>query len=131
MERKVRIGSYGVIIQHERILLVLKSSGPYEGLWDLPGGAIEFGESPEEALIREIYEEAALHAGGLKLLTTSSFHRGTFHHIGILFQVKEALSAEGARPEDVIRWERLDQLNESELTPFAKVALKERCMRPM
>ncbi|MDC0449005.1 NUDIX hydrolase [bacterium] len=30
---------------------------PYKGLWDFPAGKIEFGESPEECLIREVREE--------------------------------------------------------------------------
>jgi len=60
MEQRIsRFGSYGVIIRCGKILLTQKKNGPYQRLWGLPGGAIEFGESPENALKREILEETA------------------------------------------------------------------------
>lgn len=49
-----RHGAYGVVLRDSEILFTLKKSGPYKGLWGLPGGAIEFGETPEEALKREL-----------------------------------------------------------------------------
>jgi 8-oxo-dGTP diphosphatase len=64
-----RHGAYGVLLQGSRILLSLKKSGPYKGLWGLPGGAIEFGETLEEALKRELLEETALAAAQLELLS--------------------------------------------------------------
>ena len=51
-----RTGAYGIVIQNSRILLTLKKSGPYTGLWGLPGGGIEFGESLEETVTRELLE---------------------------------------------------------------------------
>ena len=45
-----RFGAYGILLGDSAILLTRKKSGPYKGLWDLPGGGIEFGETPEEAL---------------------------------------------------------------------------------
>lgn len=50
-------GVYGVAISKDKILVVLKSRGPYTGFYDLPGGSVEFGENYEEALKREIVEE--------------------------------------------------------------------------
>lgn len=41
-----------------RILLAQRpAGGPHGGLWEFPGGKVEEGESPEEALVREILEE--------------------------------------------------------------------------
>ena len=43
-----------------RYLVLERAQQPYRGLWDLPGGFIEAGESPVEAVKREIFEETGL-----------------------------------------------------------------------
>jgi 8-oxo-dGTP diphosphatase len=45
------VGVYGVLVKNESLLLVRKSRGPYIGLFDLPGGKIEHGESPVHTLL--------------------------------------------------------------------------------
>lgn len=51
-------GVYGIHINNNnQALLILKSRGPYKGMYDLPGGTIEQGETTEQALIREFKEE--------------------------------------------------------------------------
>ena len=49
----------GVMIKDGRILLCHRSADRqwYPGVWDLPGGHVEFGETPTEALKRELVEE--------------------------------------------------------------------------
>jgi 8-oxo-dGTP diphosphatase len=44
-----------------RLLLVQRGHPPHPGLWSLPGGRIEPGESPEQAVEREVLEETGLH----------------------------------------------------------------------
>ncbi|MGE5672489.1 MAG: NUDIX domain-containing protein, partial [Mycobacterium leprae] len=43
--RETRNGAYGVCIVDGRVLVIRKAKGPYKGLYDLPGGGIEFGEA--------------------------------------------------------------------------------------
>jgi len=49
-----------VILNDDHILLIQRGQAPAKGKWTLPGGVVELGESPEEALIREVKEECNL-----------------------------------------------------------------------
>jgi len=49
-----------VIVKNGRILLVKRGREPNKGLWSLPGGSIELGETVREALAREVLEETSL-----------------------------------------------------------------------
>ncbi len=44
----------------DRVLLVRRARPPYAGTWDLPGGFLEAGETPERGLRRELREELGL-----------------------------------------------------------------------
>jgi 8-oxo-dGTP diphosphatase len=62
MEFRYRIAVRG-IVKHEGKFLLLKRAKlarGENGFWELPGGGQDFGESPEEALIRELDEETGL-----------------------------------------------------------------------
>jgi ADP-ribose pyrophosphatase YjhB (NUDIX family) len=43
-----------------RLLLIRRGHDPHRGRWSLPGGRIEAGESPEQAVVREVREETGL-----------------------------------------------------------------------
>jgi ADP-ribose pyrophosphatase YjhB (NUDIX family) len=43
-----------------RLLLIQRGHEPHRGLWSLPGGRVEAGESVEQAIVREVREETAL-----------------------------------------------------------------------
>jgi 8-oxo-dGTP diphosphatase len=51
----------GVLVEGGRVLLTRRPGGTHlAGLWEFPGGKVEPGESPEEALVRELQEELAV-----------------------------------------------------------------------
>ena len=56
-----------VVDAAERILLVKRAAPPREGLWCLPGGFMELGETPEQTALRELQEESGL-AGQIEAL---------------------------------------------------------------
>ena len=47
----------GIIRQDSKILLICRKNEPFKGEWALPGGFVEYGETTEDAVIREIQEE--------------------------------------------------------------------------
>jgi 8-oxo-dGTP diphosphatase len=49
-----------VIFREGKLLLLKRAKSPGHGLWSLPGGRVEFGESLHTALAREVDEEAGL-----------------------------------------------------------------------
>lgn len=45
------------MLHRDQVLLIQRGQAPSKGKWTLPGGVIEVGESPEDALVRELKEE--------------------------------------------------------------------------
>lgn len=70
-----RVSAYGIIIEDDKVLLCPQ----YGHKYDLPGGGVEFGESFEEGVAREIKEETGLDASSGELLHVFSNYF-TFHH---------------------------------------------------
>jgi len=57
-----RLQCVGAVIKDEagRLLLILRGHEPGKGLWSIPGGRIEPGETDQQAVIREVREETGL-----------------------------------------------------------------------
>ena len=96
MKEMKHLGAYGLIIKDNMVLLIKKFGGPYNGKLDLPGGTIEFGEKPEDALKRELMEEVGIEVVDYQLFDADSVFfdwqvkedvLAKVHHIGIFFKV--------------------------------------------
>ena len=61
-EAIARAAVSGAIFRGEEVLLVRRGRAPALGLWSLPGGHIEAGETAREALSRELMEETGIRA---------------------------------------------------------------------
>lgn len=57
-----RAAASAVLFRGQSVLLTERGDGPSEGLWSLPGGSIEAGETAEDAARREVSEETGLEA---------------------------------------------------------------------
>lgn len=66
----------GFLIKDKKVLVGQRpENNTLAGQWEFPGGKIEIGETPEQALARELNEELGIEAqiGGLKLACTHSY----------------------------------------------------------
>ena len=68
-----------VIKDGNKVFATARGYGEYKGKWEFPGGKIEEGEKPEEALIREIREELETEIEVGEKITTVEYDYPTFH----------------------------------------------------
>ena len=95
MKQLKHIGVYGLLLKDNKILLIKKCGGPYDGKLDLPGGTIEFNEGIEDALIREFKEEVGIDILVYKIFDVVSTNVKWIHkneeletkHIAILYKI--------------------------------------------
>ena len=50
----------GIIFKKKKILLIQRANEPFKGQWALPGGFVDYGETTEDAVIREVSEETGI-----------------------------------------------------------------------
>ena len=106
--RLQRVAAYALVVQDDAVLLTRNSPrGPHPGLWNLPGGGLEHGEAPREAVVREVAEETGLECtvGDIVMVdnvrlrgTAPSGREEELHSVGIVY---DAAVPAGARPRVV------------------------------
>lgn len=68
-----------IIVKGTEILAMQRGYGEFEGGWEFPGGKVEQGETPEEAIVREIHEELNARISVQRFLTQVEHDYPTFH----------------------------------------------------
>jgi 8-oxo-dGTP diphosphatase len=107
----MRAVAAAVIIRDGRVLIARRKPGqPMEGSWELPGGKVEHGETPQQCLERELREElgVVVKAGGIIGSSTHAHDHGTFLVIAVEAQIENG----ELRPavHDRIAWADLEEL---------------------
>lgn len=93
-----------------RIFATQRGYGEWKDWWEFPGGKIEAGETPEQALKREIHEELDAEIEVGELLRTIDYDYPTFHLTLRCFKCKLSESHVTLLEHEAARW-----LNPSEL----------------
>lgn len=116
--------------EKNRIFATARGYGEFKGQWEFPGGKVEVGETPRQALVREIKEELETDIKVGDLIGTVEYDYPTFHLSMDLFWCEviegelKLLEAESAR------WLTKDTLYEVQWLP-ADVGLLEKIKKKM
>jgi len=124
VEKRQRLSAYAVIVKDGQILLARIAGGyPGAGSWTLPGGGVDWGEHPDAAMHRELYEETGLAGEVISLLGVDSLRLERkrngrmigFHAVRIIYHVDAAgdpmvTETDGSVSES--RWMSLDEVTQ-------------------
>lgn len=102
-----RLAARGLILHHDRLLVVNAYPSGVSDLWCAPGGGVERGTSLPENLAREIWEECGLEVEVMAPCLVNEFHdpASGFHQVDIYFKCRmlsEALPVAWVDPEGIV-----------------------------
>ena len=117
------IGVGALIFRHDRILMAQRGKEPLKGMWSLPGGALETGESLAAAVQREVREETGLEVKPVRIfeiferILRDSRGAAEYHYVLIDYLCRVA-GGDLCAGDDVCRvaWFRERELNKLEIT---------------
>ena len=120
MENKPIVDVVGAVVRDgDRVLMAQRPEGKAQtGLWEFPGGKVEPGETPEEALARECREELLLEIEAPRVIT-SVIHR--YPGMTIRLMLVECRARPGSVPVpqegQAVGWYRASDLDSLPLCP--------------
>jgi mutator protein MutT len=117
------VGVGAVVISEGKILLEKRKNEPGKGKWSIPGGLVDLGESPEQAVIREVMEETCLEVDAPRLIDVVSdvsldengkvkYH---FVIIDYIVNVKQG-EPKAASDADALKWVPFSEVEAYDLT---------------
>ena len=126
------VGASIAVIREGRVLLASRANEPMRGVWTLPGGLVEAGETLAEAALRELAEEVGVTAEVVGVLSPTEIivrdgtgrarHHYVVHPHAALWRGGEPM----AGPEALgVRWADLSEIGALETTPGLVGTLRE------
>jgi 8-oxo-dGTP diphosphatase len=131
-QRPIVIVAACVLLDREGAILIAKrpAGRPLAGLWEFPGGKVEAGEEPEDALIRELHEELGIgiDKSDLAPLTFASHAYPAFHLLMPVYLCRRWQGRVAAHEGQELLWVKPDQLGLYDMPPAdepLKLALRD------
>lgn len=116
--------SAGLIRKEDQFLVGLRpASGGMPGVWEFPGGKVEPGEDPSDALVRELMEELGIKAKIEKLHFVSSHSYGEINILLMFFEVLYWVGEPKAIHHVNIKWATLKELVKMDLPEANRAVL--------
>ena len=115
------------VLNGQRILVAKRANPPSQGLWSVPGGVVELGETIQDAARREISEECGIVIDVGEIFTVENLivpdegGRIQFHYI-ITYLVARYTSGEARPDSDAldVRWVTPQELNNLDMNPVIR-----------
>jgi len=127
----VIVAACALLDQKSAVLIAKRPAGrPLAGLWEFPGGKVEAGEEPEDALIRELHEELGIDIvkRDLTPLTFASHAYPGFHLLMPVYLCRRWQGSVAAHEGQELLWVKPDALHLYDMPPAdepLKLALRD------
>ena len=110
----------GIIQDGGKVFATQRGYGDYKDFWEFPGGKMEPGESPEEALKREIWEELETKIVIERLVTTIEYDYPAFHLTMHCYWCKVETGSLTLKEHEAARWLQAHELDSVDWLPADK-----------
>jgi len=119
------------VYKGDRVLLIKRARQPSQGLWSVPGGAIELGETIRDAVMRELREECGIEIeldrviNAVDLILPDEKGRIWFHYI-VTYLIARYISGEACPGSDALEvlWATCQELDTLNMTPAVRKNMK-------
>ena len=106
-----------IIRKDDKIFATQRGYGEWKDWWEFPGGKMEPGETPEEALVREIREELSTEISVDELFCTVEYDYPAFHLILHCYLCSLLTDALHLNEHEAARWLTKDELDSVDWLP--------------
>ncbi|NDF12979.1 MAG: (deoxy)nucleoside triphosphate pyrophosphohydrolase [Proteobacteria bacterium] len=114
----IHAAAVALVDRDKRVLIAERPQGKYmAGYWEFPGGKLEEGETPEQALKREVMEELGISLGCTAPLTFISETREDHHVIVYVYVSREWKGIPENKIHTRLAWTRIGSLKDYNLLP--------------
>lgn len=119
MKRSIWVAA-GVVVENQRVLLSQRSAGTHlAGAWEFPGGKVEPGENPRDAVKRELREELDIDVHVGEILDVAFHEYGEKAITLLFFEAHRTQTSGEPRAVEVaaVKWAEATELKEAEFPP--------------